>query len=121
MLVSNHYYLIVIFTTELNKIGTRGASRCNMTHLEKCMPKIRENCYGNTDEPRFSNKELQGMDLVKKIIHDEKAYNEFLTNILIYITGVVKLDKMNRCDDASSMYEGVVTCSNEAYRFVDVR
>ena len=86
-----------------------------MTHLEKFMPKIGENYYDNTEEQIFSNKERQDMDLVKTLIHDEKAYNEFLTNILIYITGVVKLDKMNRSDDARSMYEGVVTCSDEAY------
>ena len=42
--------------------------------------------------------------------------NYLRTNILIYITGVVKLDRMNRTDDAKrDRYESVVTVSDEAY------
>ena len=82
------------------------------------MPKIRADCYENTEQPRFDVKEHQEMELVKGLIHDEEACNEFLTNVLIYITGVVKLDKMNQSDDTSGNNEKVVTSSDEAYEFL---
>ena len=94
--------------------GDVGKSK--LSNLEKYLPKIRTGYYANIEEPEFEAKDRQDRDVVIGILKDEKAYNEFLTNILIYITGVVKLDRMNRTDDAvKSHYGTVVTVSDEAY------
>ena len=93
-----------------------GVAKCKISQLEKFMPKIKEGYYANIEESLFEAKDRQDKNLVKGILTDEKAYSEFLTNILIYITGVVKLDRMYRSDDAvSNKYESVVSCSDEAY------
>ena len=90
--------------------------KSKMGNLEKYLPKIKEGYYANKEEPEFAAKDRQDRDVVIKLLEDENAYNEFLTNILIYITGVVKLDRMNRTDDAKrDRYESVVTVSDEAY------
>ncbi len=94
--------------------GDVGKSK--IANLEKYLPKIKAGYYANEDEPEFGAKDRQDRDVVIGLLKDEKAYNEFLTNILIYITGVVKLDQMNQTDDAKkSHYGSVVTVSDEAY------
>ena len=101
----------------MNKLEENGKSKSKMVHLEKFLPKVRDEYYANLDEPQFDAKERQNRDLVKNLLHDEKAYAEFLSNILIHVTGVVKLDRMNRPDGANNQntYSNVVTVSDEAY------
>ena len=93
-----------------------GVAKSKISELEKFMPKIKEGYYANIEDPVFEAKDRQDTNLVKGILTSKKAYSEFLTNILIYITGVVKLDRMNQSDDAvNNKYETVVSCSDEAY------
>lgn len=75
---------------ELNKLEENGKSKSKIEHLEKFLPKVRDVYYANLEEPEFDAKERQNRDLVKDLLHNEKAYAEFLSNILINVTGVVK-------------------------------
>ena len=52
------------------------------------------------------------MDLVQGLLKDKEAYKEFLTNVLIHVTGSAKLDKLYL---AEAEYSKVVTASDEAY------
>ena len=89
---------------ELNKLEENGKSKSKIVHLEKYLPKIRDEYYVDVEEPKFDGKERQNRDLAKDLLHDEKAYAEFLSNILVHVTGVVKLDKMNQPDGANKKW-----------------
>ena len=71
--------------------------------------------YYNEETPKYNVKERQNISIVKDIMKDKEAYKEFLTNVMIHVTGSVKLDKLYLAD---STYETIVTASDEAYGFL---
>jgi len=78
------------------------------------MPKVKEGYYEGCSK-KYGLHERQNLTIVEKILKDKDAYREFLTNVIVHITGSAKLDKLYL---ASSNYETVVTSSDEAYGLI---
>ena len=81
-------------------------------HLEKYMPNILKRDYYEAETRAYELRERQDLQIVAGILNDKDAYSEFLTNVLVHITGSAKLDKLYL---AEAKYGDIVSVSDEAY------
>ena len=84
----------------------------NILNLEKYIPRTAKEDYYTGCSKRYKIEEHQDMDLVGGLLRNKEAYKEFLTNVLIHVTGSAKLDKLYLSE---AEYGTIVTASDEAY------
>jgi len=85
---------------------------CHIQHLVKYMPAVVKEDYYENANRKYPLKERQDLNIVANILTDKDAYGEFLTNVLVHITGNTKLDKLYL---AEAKYDNIVSVSDEAY------